>query len=141
MDYNLIFGEDQVVTTTAESTNVINLNGTMVAVAEACNGLRMLTAFVVICSLVAMVIKRYWWEKLIIVLSSIPVSLLCNTIRLTVTSIAFTKINSARWEEAFHDFGGLAMMPLAIAIVVLELWLLSNVVVDYTHEDNKTQQI
>ena len=28
------------------------------------------------------------------------------------------------WELAFHDYGGFAMMPLALGIVVLELWFL-----------------
>ncbi len=109
--------------------NVINLNGVTVAVAEACNGLRMITSFLVISSMVALLVKRDLLQKLIIVVSSIPIALLCNTIRLTATSVAFTYIDSARWEGAFHDFGGLAMMPVAIAIIVLELWVLSYIFV------------
>ena len=79
--------------------------------------------------MVALLVKRNMLQKLIIVASSIPVALLCNTIRLTVTSVAFTLIDSARWESAFHDFGGLAMMPVALAIIVFELWILSNIFV------------
>jgi hypothetical protein len=30
------------------------------------------------------------------------------------------------WEKIFHDFGGYAMMPLALAAVVAELWLLAK---------------
>lgn len=107
--------------------NIINLDGVTVAVAEACNGLRMITSFFVISSMVALLVKRDLLQKLIIVLSSVPVALLCNTIRLTVTSVAFTYIDSATWEGVFHDFGGLAMMPIALAIIVFELWLLSNI--------------
>jgi len=110
--------------------NIIDINGTQVAVAEACNGLRMLTAFFVVSGLVALLVQRRWWEKLIILGSSIPVALLCNTLRLTVTAIAFTKINAKSWESTFHDFGGLAMMPLALAMIVLELWLLSRLMVE-----------
>jgi len=109
--------------------NVINLDGVTVAVAEACNGLRMITSFFVINSMVALLVKRDMLQKLIIVASSIPVALLCNTIRLTATSVAFTLIDSAKWESAFHDFGGLAMMPVALAIIVFELWILSNIFV------------
>ncbi|MBN1123697.1 MAG: exosortase [Sedimentisphaerales bacterium] len=109
--------------------NVINVDGTQVAVAEACNGLRMLTAFFVISGLVALVAHRTWWEKALIMISSVPIALLCNTVRLVVTSIAFTVINGQEWENIFHDFGGLAMMPIALAIIVGELWLLSNLVV------------
>ena len=107
--------------------NVINLDGITVAVAEACNGLRMLTSFFIISGMVAMIINRNWIYKLIIVASSIPIALLCNTIRLTATSIAFTQIDSRKWEMFFHDFGGFAMMPIALMLVVLELKLLSNI--------------
>ena len=118
--------------------NVINLNGVTVAVAEACNGLRMLTSFFVISGMVALLIDRRWWLKLIIVLSSIPIALLCNTMRLTITSIAFTKIDSARWETLFHDFGGIAMMPVALVFVVFELWLLSRIFIE---EDANVRQV
>ncbi len=110
--------------------NIINLNGTMVAVVEACNGLRMVTAFFVISGLVVLLVQRRRWEKLIILMSTVPIGLVCNTLRLTVTAIAFTKIDGQNWEMAFHDYGGLAMMPLALGIVVFELWLLSNLVVE-----------
>ncbi|MBC2724281.1 MAG: exosortase/archaeosortase family protein, partial [Desulfosporosinus sp.] len=106
--------------------NIIHLGDTTVAVAEACNGLRMITAFFVIIGLVALLVKRQWWEKFILVLSALPIALLCNTIRLAITSIAFTKLEGEFWEKAFHDFGGYAMMPLALAMVVLELLILTK---------------
>jgi exosortase len=118
--------------------NIINLNGTMVAVVEACNGLRMVTAFFVISGLVVLLVQRRWWEKLIILMSAAPIGLICNTLRLTVTAIAFTKLDAQRWEMAFHDYGGLAMMPLALGIVVFELWLLSNLVIESKSGDRQT---
>jgi exosortase len=118
--------------------NIINLNGTMVAVVEACNGLRMVTAFFVISGLVVLLVQRRWWEKLIILMSAVPIGLICNTIRLAVTAIAFTKLDAQHWEMAFHDYGGLAMMPLALGIVVFELWLLSNLVKESESGDRKT---
>lgn len=106
--------------------NVIDIEGTVVEVAWACNGLRMVTAFFVISGLVVLLVKRAWWEKLIILASSLPVAMLCNTVRLTITSIAFTVLKGEHWEEIFHDFGGYAMMPLALAAIVGELWLLKK---------------
>ena len=35
-------------------------------------------------------------------------------------------LEGEKWEELFHDFGGYAMMPLALAAVVAELWLLKK---------------
>jgi exosortase len=103
--------------------NVINLNGTMVAVAEACNGLRMLTAFIMVCALVVLAMRRTLLEKTLLLLSCIPIAMLCNTLRLAATSIAFTILDSQKWEKAFHDYGGLAMMPLALLLIVGQLWL------------------
>jgi len=104
--------------------NIIHIGNATVAVAEACNGLRMITAFFAISGLVVLLVKREWWEKLIILISSLPIALFCNTVRLAVTAIFFTILEGEHWEKIFHDFGGYAMMPLALAAVVGELWLL-----------------
>ena len=107
--------------------NVIHLGGTSVAVAEACNGLRMVMAFFVIAGLVVLLVRRTWWEKLIVFVSALPIALLCNTVRLTITAIAFTELKGEYWEKMFHDFGGYAMMPLALGLIVLELWFLTKI--------------
>ena len=101
--------------------NIIYINDTSVAVAEACNGLRMITAFFVTSGLIALIINRPLWQKITIVISTLPIALICNTIRLAITSIAFTLIDGEDWETLFHDFGGFAMMPLAILLVLFEL--------------------
>lgn len=109
--------------------NVIHIGQASVAVAEACNGLRMITAFFVISSLVVLLVKREWWEKLLVLASGLPIALLCNTMRLTITAIAFTMLSGEYWEKIFHDFGGYAMMPLALGMVVFELWLLTRITI------------
>ena len=107
--------------------NIIHLNGAIVAVAEACNGLRMVTSFLVITGFVVLLIRRDWWEKIIVLISCVPIALLCNTVRLTITAIALTTLTGERWESIFHDFGGYAMMPLGLAAVILELWILKRI--------------
>lgn len=106
--------------------HIIHIGDVSVAVAEACNGLRMITAFFVISGLVVLLVDREWWEKLIVLISSLPIALVCNTVRLVLTAIFFTVLEGEYWEDVFHDFGGYAMMPLALAAVVGELWLLTR---------------
>ena len=89
----------------------------------------MVTAFFVIAGFIGLIVRRSGWQKFLVFVSSVPIALVCNTIRLTVTTIAFTMIKATTWEKAFHDFGGLAMMPLALAMIVAELWILSKLVV------------
>lgn len=113
----------------AHEGNIIHIGNVTVAVAEACNGLRMVTAFFVISGLVVLLVERAWWEKLIVFVSSLPIALLCNTVRLAITAIAFTVLKGEYWEKMFHDFGGYAMMPLALAIVVGEFWFLAKLTI------------
>ncbi|UCE98825.1 MAG: exosortase [Planctomycetota bacterium] len=115
--------------------NIIHIGQASVAVAEACNGLRMVMAFFVITGLVVLLARRAWWEKLIILASSLPIALLCNTIRLAITAVAFTIVRGEHWERIFHDFGGYAMMPVALALVVAELWLLMRLTTVSTKEE------
>jgi exosortase len=115
--------------------NIIHIGDSSVAVAEACNGLRMVTAFFVISGLVVLLIKRCWWEKLIILVSSLPIALFCNTTRLTITAIAFTVLSGEYWERIFHDFGGYAMMPLALGAIIAELYLLTKLTTLSTKEE------
>ena len=112
--------------TVVREGNIIHLGNTTVAVAEACNGLRMVTAFFIIIGWVVLLVQRPWWEKLVALISGLPIALFCNTIRLTITSIAFTMLSVEKWEGVFHDFGGYAMMPLALAGVAFELWILTK---------------
>jgi len=119
----------------SQQGNIIHIGQATVAVAEACNGLRMITAFFVISGLVVMLVKRTWWEKLIVLASSLPIALLCNTTRLTITALAFTVRSGQHWEKIFHDFGGYAMMPLALAVVATELWLLGKLTTPPTKKE------
>ncbi len=123
--------------------NIIHLRSNMqeeytsVAIAEACNGLRMVTAFFVVCGLVTLIYKGPFWHKAVGMLSCIPIALLCNTIRLTLTAIMFTYLEGPDWEKWFHDFGGFAMMPLAILFIVLEFQFLNKLIL--TEPKNQDQ--
>ena len=120
-----VFGLDLLGLWVVQRGNVIVLDeSTQVAVAEACSGLRMLTAFVFVCATLAFIIPRSRWQRTIVVLSSLPIAVASNTIRLVVTVILFNLTSSDVAEKWFHDFAGVVMMPLAIVFVVGELWLL-----------------
>ncbi len=100
------------------------------AVAEACSGLRMLTAFVVVACVLAYVVNRPRWQKATLILSCIPVAIACNQIRLVVTALLFLVVSSQAGEKFFHDFAGLTMMPLAVLMLCAELRILSWLVID-----------
>ena len=109
----------------ARQGNVLHLSEeTAVAVAEACNGLRMLTAFVFVAATLAFVVRRPPWQKALLVLSSIPVAILANTLRLVVTVILYDAAGSETAERFFHGFAGVSMMPFAVLVLIGELWVI-----------------
>ncbi|MBN1490178.1 MAG: exosortase/archaeosortase family protein [Phycisphaerae bacterium] len=118
-------------TAVAREGHVMVLNDNVpVAVAEACSGLRMLTAFIVVAATLAYVVNRPRWQKAVVLLSSIPVAIVCNLIRLVVTAWLFLVVSGEVAERFFHDFAGWTMMPLAVVLLVAELWIMSRLVVE-----------
>lgn len=106
--------------------NTISLGGqTNIGIAEACSGLRMLTAFVVVAAVFAFVVDRPRWQRAILVASSVPIAIVCNVIRLAATVMLYAVTDSSTAEHFFHDFAGITMMPLAVAMLVGELWLMA----------------
>jgi len=148
--HNLISGPLQTIATTgsvfvleafgatvSQQGNVVMLNETTpMAVAEACSGLRMLTAFVIVAAFVAYMVKRPRPQKAVLLLSSIPIAVICNIVRICVTAVLFMLVSAEVGQKFFHDFAGLAMMPVAALLLFAELWLLDKLIVPETETTN-----
>ena len=118
--------------------NVLTLNGdTSVGVAEACSGLRMLTAFIIVAAFIAYMVKRSRLQKAVLLASSIPVAIICNIIRVIVTAVLMMLVSTEVAEKFFHDFAGVVMMPAAVLIMFGELWLMNKLV----EQEPEPQQI
>ena len=140
--HNLISGPLQKIATTgsvflleafgtsiSQQGNVVTLNAqTTMAVEEACSGLRMLTAFIIVSAFIAYMIKRSRIQKTILLLSSIPVAVICNILRLCITAILFMLVSTEAAEKFFHDFAGIVMMPAAVLLMFGELWIMKMLV-------------
>jgi exosortase len=123
--HSAVFGLDLLGFLVAKEGNTLRLSTeTTIAVAEACNGLRMLTAFVIVAGTLALVIQSARWVKAVLMISSVLVAILANSLRLIITAVLFEMVGSDAAEDFFHDFAGLLMMPVAIAILAGELYLL-----------------
>ena len=100
-----------------------------IAVAEACSGLRMLTAFVIVAAFIAYMVRRPRWEKGILLASSVPVAVICNMLRIFLTAMTMLYGSVELAAEFFHDFAGVVMMPIAVSLLFCELWLMDRLVV------------
>jgi exosortase len=93
-------------------------------VVDACSGLRMLTIFVALSAAIVMLGRGDWAENVVILASSIPIALIVNAIRITITGVMYT-FNPDIAEKIFHDWAGYFMMPLALAMLYAEQQLLA----------------
>jgi len=114
----------------SQQGNVVTLDQRIpMGVAEACSGLRMLTAFIIVAVFVAYMVKRPRWQKVVLVISSIPVAVLCNILRIVATAVLFLHASSEVAEKFFHDFAGLVMMPAAVMLMFGQLWIMAMLTV------------
>jgi exosortase len=111
------------------SGHVLEVAGHQIAVAEACSGLRMALAFLIVTGVIAFVVDRPRWQRIAVLLSSVPIALACNVVRVVFSAYLFSIGQEWLAQGAFHDGAGLIMMPAAVGFVFFEFWLLSNLVV------------
>jgi len=95
-------------------------------VVDACIGLRMLTIFVALAVAIALVLQRPLWHRALLIASAIPIAVLVNVIRITVTGILHAKAGGVIADWVFHDWAGYFMMPMALALLYLEAQILAK---------------
>ena len=109
--------------------NVILLNDSQIGVVDACNGLGMLLIFFALATGLALMIQRPPLDRILIILSAVPVALIANVVRITVTGVFHETVGSRVADLFFHDLAGWLMIPLALCLLWGELWLLSRLLV------------
>ncbi len=107
--------------------NMVRVKGMDVTVAEACNGMRMVFALVLVTYAFAFGFPLRTYVRVLLLLASPFIALLANVPRLVATSLMYA--NSSRESaDRFHDLSGWVMLPLAflvlMAIVKILKWAL-----------------
>lgn len=101
-------------------------------VAEGCAGLRMATIFAAMAVAMVLIIERPWWDKVVILLSAIPIAIIVNIVRITATGLLFMLVgeDNEAVHKIMHDWAGLLiMMPLAMVLLWIELQVLERLTV------------
>jgi exosortase len=107
--------------------NIIHLPSTTLFVAEACSGLRSLMALVTLGVVFAYFFRKSWGERILIVFSAIPIAIVVNAMRVTITGILTYRFGEAAPEGAVHEFQGLITFGAAMVLLMLEAWLLTKI--------------
>lgn len=110
--------------------NVIQVNQARIGVVEACSGLGMFLLFFALATGVAILSQRSFLDKMLIVASAVPIAVLANVTRITTTAFAHVVAGSRGADLVFHDLAGWLMMPLALGMLWVELWLLGRLLIE-----------
>jgi exosortase D (VPLPA-CTERM-specific) len=107
--------------------NVIDLGGYKLQVADACSGLRYLFPLMTIGFLMAYFYKGAVWKRVVLFLSSIPITLLMNSIRVGVIGITVEHWGIGMAEGFLHEFQGWMVFMLSAALMLGEIAVLNGI--------------
>jgi len=82
--------------------------------------------FVIVAAFMACLVKRPLWYKTVLLLSSIPIAVACNIIRVLLVAETILHVSVELGERCYHDFAGLIMMPIAVVLFLGEIRLLDG---------------
>jgi len=106
--------------------NVIDLGNYQLQVVEACNGLRYLFPLSALGFIAAVLFKGAFWKKVVLFMSTLPITVLMNSFRIGVIGILVNYGGAGMAEGFIHDFEGWVVFMACAALLVLEMWFLAK---------------
>jgi exosortase len=103
-------------------------------VAEACSGMRLLMAFLALGVAMAYIHERPLWQRTVLLISTVPIAILCNIVRVTATGFIYVLVGQQYTQGIYHDMLGLAMLPLAFTLYGLLALFMGSLFVDEDDE-------
>ncbi len=103
--------------------NLLSMNGVDVAIAEACNGLRMVFALVLVCYAFAFGNPLRPYARVLIIAASPLAAIICNVARLVPTVYVYGHF-STEFADLFHVISGWFMLFVAFLMLIGILRLL-----------------
>ena len=107
--------------------NVIDLGTYKLQVVEACSGLRYLFPLASLAFIAAYMFRGAFWKKAIIFLSSVPITVFMNSLRIGVIGVLVEYGGPGQAEGFLHYFEGWVIFMGCMAILILEIWVLASV--------------
>ena len=107
--------------------NVIDLGPVQLQVVEACSGIRYLLPLTSLALLCAYLFKDRMWKRIILVLSSIPISILVNGFRIGMIGVLVEWYGQGASEGFAHLFEGWVLFMASLGLLILEMWFLARI--------------
>ncbi|MFQ5463874.1 MAG: exosortase/archaeosortase family protein [Phycisphaerae bacterium] len=104
-------------------------------VEEACSGMRLMMAFVTLGVVMAYLKNRPGWHRVVLVLSCLPIVVLCNSVRVTITGLLHIHgyLDWARGTP--HQLLGISMLFLALGLFAVVGLVLDHLFVEPPEDD------
>ena len=106
--------------------NVIDLGSYQLQVVEACSGLSYLFPLLTLGVILVCLVRLPLWMRVVIVLSTVPVTVLMNSFRIGVIGVLVEYFGIAQAEGFLHDFEGWVVFMSCFVLLALETWLLAR---------------
>lgn len=104
--------------------NVIDLGSYQLQVAEACSGLRYLFPLLTLGAIVAYLFRGPAWMRWSLFLSTIPITVLMNSLRIGVIGVLVDRHGIEQAEGFVHQFEGWVIFMACLGVLLLEGWAL-----------------
>lgn len=111
--------------------NVIDLGTYKLQVVDACSGLRYLFPLMTLGFIAAYFYKGALWKRVVIFLSSIPITILMNSFRIGVIGVMVEYWGPEMAEGFLHDFEGWVIFMACTGVLILEMWVLTFIGKDH----------
>jgi exosortase len=106
--------------------NMLYFTQTQLEVAEACSGIRSIMSFGMLSFIFAYMMNKIWWKRILLVLSTIPLALFANIVRVTGTGILAYFYGAKAAMGFLHEFSGLVVFAFGFVLLLLEYMLLNK---------------
>jgi exosortase D (VPLPA-CTERM-specific) len=107
--------------------NVIDLGPVQLQVVEACSGIRYLLPLTSLALLCAYLFKDRMWKRVVIVLSSIPISIVVNGFRIGMIGVLVEWYGQDAAEGFYHLFEGGVLFMASLGLLIVEMWVLASI--------------
>jgi exosortase D (VPLPA-CTERM-specific) len=107
--------------------NVIDLGPIQLQVVEACSGLRYLFPLTALTLLCAYLYRERFWKRVLLFLSSIPISILLNGFRIGAIGVLVDAYGQGVAEGFGHFFEGWVFFVASLGLLWGEMWILARV--------------
>jgi exosortase len=110
--------------------NILQLpNGLLLNVTEACSGIRSLVSLIALAALTTMIPRfrrMHWGARIAFIMSSVPIALVANALRVTATGLLAFNFGVASAEGFLHSFTGAFVFVFAFAALFIEMVILQR---------------